>query len=99
MVNLDRRRVVNLVGISKYIGNYEAPRMDIILGKDIIRLNPRGTLIIGSYGRIDMHGPKGQIMLIQPNWNEWEFAIRTPKLKTWNITDESFINIVKELVQ
>jgi hypothetical protein len=82
----------------EYIGHYQAKRLDIYLGNDIISLTPRGTLIIGSYGRIDMRGPKGEIMIIEPEWDDWKFAKRTPKLETWDINEESFKAITQELV-
>ena len=82
----------------EYIGQYQTKRLDIYLGNDIISLTPKGTLIIGSYGRIDMRGPKGEILIIQPDWEDWKFAKRTPKLETWNVNSESFKKIIQDLV-
>lgn len=82
----------------EYIGQYQTRRLDIYLGNDIISLTPKGTLIIGSYGRIDMRGPKGEILMIQPKWEDWKFAKRTPKLETWNVNSESFKKIIQDLV-
>ena len=84
--------------IEEYIGHYKVKRLDIYLGNDIISLIPKGTLIIGSYGRIDMRGPKGEILIIQPKWDDWKFAKRTPKLETWDINAESFKKIIQDLV-
>ena len=80
------------------IGQYFTQQLDIYLGNDIVSLTPKGTLIIGSMGRIDMISRKGEIMLIEPNWNEWKFAKRTPKLETWDVSESSFKNILQELV-
>jgi hypothetical protein len=82
----------------EYIGTYEIPRLDIYIAKDIISLTPKGTLIIGSSGRIDMIGPKAEIMLIEPKFGEWLFAERTPKLKTWELNKESFQSFIQKLV-
>ncbi|OGU38957.1 MAG: hypothetical protein A2X61_09495 [Ignavibacteria bacterium GWB2_35_12] len=82
----------------EYIGNYKAKRLDIYLSNDIISLTPRGTLIIGSYGRIDMRGPKGEYLLIEPDWNIWKFAKRTPKLVTWEISEESFKTAIQDVI-
>ncbi len=59
---------------------------------------PKGTLIVGSYGRIDMIGSKGEIMLIEPILGNWKFAKRTPKLETWDVTEDSFKEILQDLV-
>ncbi len=89
----------NKVQISEeHIGTYTAPMLKIYIGTDIISLEPKGTLIIGSYGRIDMKGPKGEIMIIEPEWNDWKFAQRTPKLETWKITKEIFEEVISKLV-
>ncbi len=82
----------------EYIGQYQTRRLDIYLGNDIISLTPKGTLIIGSYGRIDMRGSKGETLIIQPEWGNWKFAKRTPKLETWNVNPESFKEIIQDLV-
>ena len=81
----------------EYIGQYQARRLDIYLGNDIISLTPKGTLIIGSKGRIDMRGPKGEVLIIQPDWNDWKFAKRTPKLETWDVNSESLKKIIQDL--
>jgi hypothetical protein len=82
----------------EYIGSYVVKRLDIYIGNDIVSLTPKGSLIIGSYGRIDMRGPKGEIMIIEPKWNEWKFAKRTLKLETWDINEDSFKAILQNLV-
>jgi len=73
-----------------YTGEYVIKKLDIILGSDIVSLVPKGTVILGSLGRIDMMGNDGDIMLIEQEWNEWKFAKRTPKLNMWNLSEESF---------
>ena len=50
----------------EYLGKYSAKRLDIYVGSEIISLIPRGTLIMGSNGRIDMRGPKGEIIALEP---------------------------------
>lgn len=61
----------------QFIGSYDLKQLDIVVGKDIISLIPRGTLILGSNGRIDMKGPKGDLFIIEPEWNKWKFVIKT----------------------
>ncbi|MEI9808642.1 MAG: hypothetical protein WDO16_12715 [Bacteroidota bacterium] len=81
----------------EYIGQYNTIRLDLYLGHDLISLTPRGTLIIGSYGRIDMRGPAGETFIVEPEWNQWKFAKRTPRLKYWDVTEESFKSAIQEL--
>jgi len=82
----------------EFVGSYKTKRMDIYIGNDLISIIPKGTLIIGSYGRLDMRGTKGEILIIQPEWNDWKFAKRTPRLETWDVKAESFKKILQDLV-
>lgn len=36
------------------VGHYEIDRLDIEVGNETVRLDPRGTIVIGARGRIDM---------------------------------------------
>jgi hypothetical protein len=46
------------------MGRYDAPRMHLWIGPTHIDLSPIGTLLIGTRGRVDMHGPRGLVRLI-----------------------------------
>ena len=81
-----------------YIGRYEAATLEVIIGRGKITFTPRGTLIIGSYGRIDVSGPSGDLMLIEREWDSWEFARRTPKLETWDLDENSFKVAIQSLI-
>jgi len=60
----------------EYIGEYDAPTLTIVVGDSSVGLFPRGTLIIGSHGRIDMRGSSNQVMLIRDKANNWQFTYR-----------------------
>jgi hypothetical protein len=46
------------------LGTYSAPMTVITIGKDAVNLEPIGTLLIGSRGRVDIKGPKGTARLV-----------------------------------
>lgn len=50
----------------EYIGPYIAPAMVIRIGNKAIKLEPVGTLLVGSKGRVDAIGPaaRAQLMLL-----------------------------------
>ena len=96
LINVEKSKVIKIT--EEYIGTYEIPRLDIYVGNEIVSLTPKGTLILGANGRIDMIGPKAEIMLIEPEWGEWQFAKRTPKLETWEINEKSFKSFIQKLV-
>jgi hypothetical protein len=82
----------------EYLGTYTVNQMDILLGNDIVSLIPRGTLILGSYGRIDMRGPKGDRLLVEQKWNEWRFSGQTSRRDFWDVNEESFKSAIQEVV-
>jgi hypothetical protein len=82
----------------EYIGSYKSKRLEIHLGHDIITFTPKGTLIIGSYGRVDMKGPKGEALIVEPNWDDWKFAIRTPRIKYLDLNEQSLKNAIQEII-
>jgi hypothetical protein len=55
-------RTVNLN--EEYIGPYSAKEMIITIGGKVIKLEPIGTLLIGSKGRVDAVGPLARAQLV-----------------------------------
>lgn len=84
--------------IEEHIGQYSLKRLDIYIGSDIISLKPKGTLVSGYLGRIDMTGPKGVLMLVETEWNKWKFAKRTPKFEEWEVSEDSFVEAIKDII-
>ena len=80
------------------LGCYEANSLVIKVGPAKVTLEPLGTVILGAYGRIDIKGSKGSVMLVEPEWNDWQIAIRTPRLKTVPLTEDSFTDVLKEIM-
>jgi hypothetical protein len=82
----------------QFIGRYTTKLLEIYLGNDIITFTPRGTLVFGGYGRIDLKGPKGDALLIEQEWNKWKFAKRTPALKYIDVNEESLKKVIQEII-
>jgi len=73
------------------IGSYNAPALLINLGDRAVRLQPKGTMVIGAAGRVDLQGPGGIATLIlespdfpQQPFHEctfsWALVPRTPRV-------------------
>jgi hypothetical protein len=91
-------KVKEIMVSEEYIGTYKLNQLDIFLGNDIISLIPRGTLILGSYGRIDMKGPKGDRLIIEQKWGEWKFVTKVNRRELWDVNNESFESAIQDLV-
>ena len=67
-------------------------------GNGFLYVKPVGTLVLGTYGRVDLNGTKGDRLLILETWENWKFAKRTPKLETWDWNKENFLETIQELM-
>ena len=48
----------------QFIGAYDAVRLSLAMDGAFVELTPRGTLVAGANGRVDMSGPGGEVMLV-----------------------------------
>ncbi|MFI5139340.1 MAG: hypothetical protein ACHQIM_16075 [Sphingobacteriales bacterium] len=80
-------------------GNYDLKKLTIIIGKkDVVTLTPRGKLVVGGYGRIDMRGPQGAISIIHKNGNNWKFKNMVTLIEFEDANEKSFENVIQDLV-
>jgi hypothetical protein len=47
--------------VEDYIGTYQTKKMKIVLADQVVNIEPVGTLLIGTKGRIDMEGTRGRV--------------------------------------
>lgn len=90
-------QVVDVEITEKNLGTYKAPKLLIRLPKELIELEPVGTLLIGAHGRFDMKGLAGTVKwvlvpenaekpVIKLNINdEDENLASTPEKLTWKL--------------
>ncbi|MDC5602460.1 hypothetical protein OFM92_05865 [Acinetobacter baumannii] len=89
-----------------HIGSYIVNKMDISLAGATLTLDPIGTLLIGTKGRIDLSGPKGSVKFILTDMNSKGFNISFKVLSdnekhepitdinwTWKIIDRNSTGI------
>jgi hypothetical protein len=48
----------------EHVGEYEAPLLSLIFGDSVVKFQPKGTLVIGGFGRVDVVGPGGKGLVI-----------------------------------
>jgi hypothetical protein len=95
LLNIDRKEVELY---EQHIGHYTAPRLDIRIANDIISLTPKGTMVLGGYGRIDMNGPKKDIILLEEKWNDWKFISRYGTGDLEKVSATSFQKAIQEVI-
>src|SRR5271167_2442973 len=68
------------------LGSYKLQRAIIGLGRKTLEMNPVGSMIFGSFGRIDVTGPNGKLMLILEATHGTEENDFVPTGGQWFIT-------------
>ncbi len=86
-----------------YIDSYSVNNMTLSVGFEQVFFKPKSMIIMGSAGRVDMIGENGTVwlLLLEKPKNEftWHIAIRTVRKKYWPLTDESFADALKWVMQ
>ncbi|AQV15308.1 MULTISPECIES: hypothetical protein [Acinetobacter calcoaceticus/baumannii complex] len=52
---------VDRILTEELLGSYSVKEVQITIGREVVKLCPIGTFLIGARGRIDMIGPKGKV--------------------------------------
>ena len=104
LADLEREGVVRYLPSPKVtisedrIGDYGVDVLTILVGKQRVAFYPKGTLIVGAEGRIDIRGQKG-IRTIILNGRKWSIVERTPTLATYPFNEESFRDALEEVME
>jgi hypothetical protein len=116
---LKREGIVNLNYentslLEDYIRPYSVKNLIISVGGECITLKPKGMVLVNSWGRVDMMGNDGSVMLILIEKDDdandeakiqttaklqWHIAVRTPHMKYWQLTKDSFTDALKQVMQ
>ena len=80
-----------------YIGSYEVQVLSLAVGKQRVELRPKGTLIVGADGRVDVQGQRAvRTILLQDD--RWVVVERSPRLKTRPFDKDSFQTLLEEVM-
>ncbi len=80
-----------------YIGSYQVDVLSLLIGKQRVELRPKGTLIVGANGRVDVHGQRAvRTILLQDD--RWVLVERSPRPKTRPFDRDSFQIVLEEVM-
>jgi hypothetical protein len=79
------------------LSDYKAKKMLIFIGLNHIEIKPIGTFILGSLGRLDMIGRKGEYMIILSDWGKWKLVNKIEKKSNIDFNKENFLNTIQEI--
>jgi hypothetical protein len=82
----------------EFIGTYECVKMELYIGASFITFKPVGTLIAGSYGRIDIIGTSKDITIVEKEWDKWEVALSYPKKRYIPLTKKILETAIEDAI-
>jgi hypothetical protein len=80
------------------LGPYNVKVLTIVIGGQRISFVPKGTLIVGAQGRVDIQGHKGMRTIILSG-DKWSLVRRTPSLKLLDFDQTSFQSILDDVME
>lgn len=83
-------------------GVYVAPSLRVIAPRgEVVRIVPKGRLVVGAQGRVDLECSPKRAMLVQKGLSHWQFAELAPDRGGWtfkDLTEESFWETLRFLL-
>lgn len=81
-----------------HIGQYQVDVLTLVIGEQRVEFHPKGTLIIGANGRVDVQGQHG-IRTLVLKADQWYIVERFPRLKTLPFNEDSFQDVLQEVME
>jgi hypothetical protein len=83
-----------------YIGTYSIDDLLLLTGDEQVRFSPRGRNIVGSSGRVDVLGERGEAVLIVQIDGHWGFVqSRQPTLRVVPFGESSLAEMLKVVMR
>jgi hypothetical protein len=80
-----------------YIGAYEIPRLHILIGDQTVIFRPKGALVYGAEGRVDLTGTRSDKVLLV-NDGKWSIVEDGDRVRFVPFTEESFRGLLEEVM-
>jgi hypothetical protein len=81
----------------EYLDSYEVDVLTLLVGNQRVEFRPKGTLIVGANGRVDVQGQRALRTIILQK-DQWYVVERSPRLKTVLFSEDAFQNILQEVM-
>lgn len=97
LVAIDRSQSVTVT--EPYIGSYPISRLRLFVAAEKVEFIPKGVVVADSAGRIDVIGHAGETTLSRIEGDHWEMIYtRTPRLLTVPLTEKTFLDLLRRVM-
>jgi hypothetical protein len=79
------------------IGSYQIDALMLLVGKQRVEFRPKGTLIVGANGRVDIQGPRAVRTIVLQD-DRWSIVERGRRMKTRLFDKDSFETVLEEVM-
>jgi hypothetical protein len=80
-----------------YIGAYEIPVLHILIGDQTVIFRPKGALIYGAEGRVDITGARSDKLLLVDH-GKWSIVDKSDRVRFIPFTEKSFRGLLEEVM-
>ena len=85
-----------------FVGTYTVPELKLTVGDDRVTFTPKGLIVYGASGRVDVRGDRDTVSLIRlPNEpsGEWQVVLRrVPKIMTVPLGERSLVDLLERVM-
>ena len=81
-----------------YLGSYQVEALSLQIGKQKVDFYPKGTLIIGAEGRVDVRGQRAMRTIVLSD-GKWSVVEQSPRLKMLPFNEDSFQDLLQEIME
>ena len=96
-------RTINVDLSEDFIGTYSIPALELSVGSERVEFRPKGVLVYGAAGRVDIHGECGELALLKDmagSEDEWTIVLqRAPHRTTAPLNRESLKGALERVMQ
>ena len=97
-VRIDRNRFKSIE--EAYVGVYSIGELLLVVGDEQVLFSPKAMNVVGASGRVDVRGDRGNSVLIRQADDTWSLIVaRTPQLQLVPLDEESFLNMLREIMR
>jgi hypothetical protein len=83
-----------------YIGEYHVPELVLRVGDEQVVFSPKGTIVFGAQGRIDVQGDRGEAAIVWQGGESWSIvASRVPKLQLVPLTANTLAEVLRGIMR
>ena len=97
LVRIDRLRSTTIS--EPFVGAYPVPVMMLYIGGQRVTFRPKGVMVVGSSGRLDVVGIRRTARLIRDNHDVWFWRYsRDPRFQMVPLDEATFLDILQRVM-